>query len=144
MYPGTTTQSFNYDGVDRLTEAVGAGSLHDGKTSQFTQTYAYSASHNLLHKTQVNHLVHPDGNFDAPPDTNYDAPYVYDASRPHVPTAVGGLAIAYDPSGNPTSRIDGGNRLSMVWDDDNRMVQASRPRRQPAQSVRRERPARTA
>jgi RHS repeat-associated protein len=122
--PGTSKLDLEYDGVDRLLIARGTADLSAQKTTHYDQFFAYSASHNLLHKERAHTITQPGGIPTAPTATNFASNYLYDAARPHMPKQVGDLAITYDPSGNPTTRrtLTTGNVQSLVWDDDNRMV----------------------
>jgi RHS repeat-associated protein len=121
--PGTSAQTFTYDGVDRLVSATGSGTLNANKNTNYTETFSYTASHNILHKTLVHQVVDNGGHITLPSDSNYDSAYAYGATRPHLPTTIGDLAVAYDPSGNPVTRTQGRSVQTLTWDDDNRMVQ---------------------
>src|SRR5262249_17883626 len=55
--PGPATQSFTYDGIDRLTHATGAGTLGSNKNTTFDLTFSYSASDNLLQKNLVHQVI---------------------------------------------------------------------------------------
>ena len=124
--PGTSGATFSYDGVDRLTHAVGNGDLPGSKRTTYDLGFAYSASHNLTHK-QLQHLViNSAGNGQAPADTNFSSDYLY-AARPHLPSQVGGNDLTYDPSGNLIRRQTSGTgtHQDYVWDDDGRLVQVT-------------------
>jgi RHS repeat-associated protein len=121
--PGTASQALSYDGVDRLVHATGSGTQGSNKTTTYDLTFGYSAADSLLRKTSVHQVINHSGTVNLPHDTNYDASYSYGAARPHLPTQIGSLVLAYDASGNPTSRTDGGVVQQLIWDDDNRLVQ---------------------
>src|SRR5213076_841099 len=120
--PGTASQRFTFDGADRLRHATGSGTLGGNRRTTYDLTFAYSPSDNLQHKTAVHQIVNSFGFTSTPDDTNYDSAYTYGPERPHLPTRVGALSIAYDPSGNPTTRRTGPLNLlvqRLTWDDDN-------------------------
>jgi RHS repeat-associated protein len=119
--PGTSSQTFSYDGVDRLVHATGAGTLSANKTTTFDEVFAYTASHNLAHKTLQHVVINNGGSTSQPAATNYASDYLY-GGRPHLPTQVGTMTLAYDPSGNPVTRTRGTSVQNLVWDDDGRMV----------------------
>ncbi|HWO22671.1 MAG TPA: toxin TcdB middle/N-terminal domain-containing protein [Kofleriaceae bacterium] len=125
--PGGSSVAFTYDGVDRLTRAVGKAPLAQGSSTTYDQTFAYSASHNLLSKQRVHLLINNGGNAQSPTATNFAAAYTYGAARPHLPSRVGDLDLAYDPSGNPITRRSAatGSIQQLTWDDDGRLVQVS-------------------
>lgn len=122
--PGTATQSFTYDGVDRLVHATGSGTLNASKRTTYDLAFNYSPSHNILQKSSIHNVIGNGGQTSNPSATNYASTYSY-AARPHLPQQIGDLAVAYDPSGNPTTRTRGGVAQHLVWDDDGRLVQVS-------------------
>ncbi len=74
----TATQTFTYDPLDRLTQAVG--------TSYGTKTYSYDAIGNLTAKEGVTHT--------------------YGGPRPHAITSTSsGWALTYDANGNLTKKV---------------------------------------
>jgi RHS repeat-associated protein len=122
-FPGQSTLTLKYDGVDRLFEADGHAQLDAQKTTDYAQHSTFSASHNLLHKDR-SHTISPNsGGTTTQGATSFASDYTYGA-RPHLPTRIGQLGIVYDPSGNPTTRtkLDTGSVQNLVWDDDNRLV----------------------
>jgi RHS repeat-associated protein len=125
--PGGWSTTFTYDGVDRLTRAVGQAPLMQGHRTTYDQTFAFSASHNLLHKQRVHLLINPAGNAQPPETTNLASAFSYGTARPHLPTRVGDLDLAYDPSGNPITRqnVTNSSIQQLTWDDDGRLVQVS-------------------
>jgi RHS repeat-associated protein len=125
--PGGSSVAFTYDGVDRLTRAVGKAPLAQGSSTTYDQTFAYSASHRLLNKQRVHLLINSGGNAQPPNATNFASAYTYGAARPHLPTRVGDLDFVYDPSGNSITRrsVATGSLQQLTWDDDGRLVQVS-------------------
>lgn len=114
--PGPSTTTYDYDGVDRLTHIAGTAHVDGTTSTTYDQTFGYSPSHNLLTKRRV-HTV----GATTPPGTNFNSTYSYGA-HPHLPDVIGGVHITYDASGNPTVRDQAGSQQSLVWDDDDRMV----------------------
>ncbi|MDB4955202.1 MAG: repeat protein, partial [Myxococcales bacterium] len=125
--PGLSTLTLTYDGVDRLTRSVGSAQLSAQKTTSYDQGFTYSASHNILHKQRVHLISNNSGIPTTPVATNFASDYTYGTSRPHLPTRIGSLDITYDASGNPLTRnkVGTGSQQTLVWDDDNRMVDAT-------------------
>ncbi len=94
----TGTQTFQYDALNRLTQAVGA--------SYGTQTFAYDAIGNMTTKAGVT--------------------MTYGGPRPHaVMTTSSGLAMSYDADGNMTGKVSSatGVRLAMKYDAENRLAE---------------------
>ncbi len=93
---GHSTQTFNYDDLDRLTLATGAyGNL----------TYTYDAIGNLLSNSRVGTYTYP--------------PSGHASVRPHAVTQAGSETYTYDANGNLIS----GARRTMAYDAENRPVQ---------------------
>jgi len=122
--PGGGGWSFTYDGVYRLKHAAGSNALAPNKVTRFEQTFAYSPSHNLLHKRRDHFIDTFGGSTVTPPHTNIDYPYEF-TERPHAPTRVGDTVLRYDPSGNiiEQQKLGTGAVSVLQWDDDGRMVQ---------------------
>ena len=94
---GTATQSFTYDELDRLTQAVGA--------SYGTRTYRYNAIGNILEKDGVTYS------------------YGQGGTKPHAVTAGSdGFAGTYDPNGNLITKND----QSLSYDFENRLTKMTR------------------
>jgi RHS repeat-associated protein len=103
---GTQTQTFGYDGLNRLTSAVASGG--SGGTYA-TESYTYNATTgNLASKTGV-------------------GSYTYmDAAHKHAVTHLGGVQkYWYDANGNMTKRIVGANTTNLAYDQENRLTGAS-------------------
>ena len=124
---GPVSQSFEYDGLYRLTRAQGAYSgLFDtamGTTGSSTYNLAmtYDPIHNI---TEKNQLVETSGG-GAPVTDNaltYDWNYLYQGAQPHAPSQVGTRTFAYDFNGNQSGFTDlSGTGRAIVWDEENRM-----------------------
>ena len=94
------TQSFQYDGLNRLTQATGA--------SYGTQVFAYDAIGNMTAKAGVT--------------MSYGA----GPAGPHAVTATSsGLTLFYDANGNMTGKVSSvtGGRLAMKYDAESRLVE---------------------
>jgi len=87
-------QSFEYDDLDRLTQASGPYT---------TQVYDYNEIGNMLSNTRV-------GSYD------------YNSSLPHAVTSAGGNSYTYDANGNMTS-VSGNVSRIITYDGENRPVQ---------------------
>ena len=126
--PGVSNLTLSYDGVDRLTRAVGSAQLDAQKTTAYDQHVSYSASHNLLHKDRVHTITNKGGVSTTPVATNFSSDYTYGGARPHLPLQIGDLAMSYDASGNPVTRtkVGTGSVQHLVWDDDDRLVDYTR------------------
>lgn len=122
--PGESTLELTYDGADRLLRSVGNAQLSAQKRTSYDQQFVYSASHNLTHKQRLHLITQPSTVPATPTATNFSSDYTYESTRPHMPKQIGGLAITYDASGNPTVRrkLTTGSQQNLVWDDDNRLV----------------------
>ncbi len=95
----TGTQSFQYDALNRLTQAIGA--------SYGTQNFTYDAIGNMTSKAGVTMT------------------YGAGAAGPHAVTATSsGLALSYDANGNMTGRVSAvSGRLAMKYDAENRLCE---------------------
>ncbi len=98
------TQTFTYDGLDRLASGVASG----GSGGLYTlQNYTYdSVTGNLLSKAGVN--------------------YTYgDGDHKHAVTLMGSDSFSYDANGNQTSRTVEGHSYTLSYDAENRLVGVS-------------------
>lgn len=97
-------QSFNYDGLNRLTSAVVSGG-----SGTYSQTYTYNAV--------TGNLQSMDGG------VTY---YQYnDSSHKHAVTQVGSNTYGYDANGNMTTRNVGGVAYTLTYDAENRLVKVN-------------------
>jgi hypothetical protein len=100
------TQSFDYDALDRLTSASANGEPGQGA---YDETYQYDpATGNLVDK---NGLV-----------LDYPEP---NEAHPHAVTSAGSNTYSYDQNGNQTTRVIGGQTVTLGYDAENRMVSVS-------------------
>ena len=98
------TQTFGYDSLNRLTSASAVNGLAD-----YSETYQYDpATGNLVDK---NGLV-----------LDYPDP---DEAHPHAVTSAGSNTYGYDANGNQTTRVIGGQTVTLGYDAENRMVSTS-------------------
>ena len=96
-------QTFQYDNLYRLTQAVGTYGTID---------YGYSSIGNLVRKTTD--VAEPQLNLG-------ELRYGENGAGPHAPTTVGTVSYGYDANGNLRQRGD----MVMTWDARNRMVGAT-------------------
>jgi RHS repeat-associated protein len=126
IFPGPGSLQFEYDDLDRLTNAVGTQTLGDFETN-YTQLFEYDSIHNLTRK-KLTHTVVEGGNPSNPSATNYDNYYDFDPGHPHQVREVGeDINIDYDNSGNPTqiTNSETNESKTLVWDDDGRLIQVT-------------------
>jgi RHS repeat-associated protein len=129
---GPSSQTFGYDGLNRLTSSTGQFQPERNKLDSYTLSMSYDSLGDVTSKDQrhsigsagataaVQALTTP-----APPAGTYAFQYAYAGTQPHAPTTVGPLAMRYDANGNLISRSDtttGGKRRQFVWDEDNRLA----------------------
>jgi RHS repeat-associated protein len=130
---GPSTQTFSYDGLNRLTSSQGQFQPSRDKTDTYQLSMAYDSLDNVTSKVQQ-HAINDDHDASAvqaltltassPPAGNLNYSYAY-TGGPHAPTTVGPLQLHYDADGNLVSRTDtgpGGKRRQQVWDEDNRLA----------------------
>jgi RHS repeat-associated protein len=129
--PGGGTWIFGYDGVDRLVEASGTQTKAPiggvAQSTNYSQGFSYDKIHNITQKTRVHVEVSGNQNY-FPPETNLnELAYTYSTTRPHQPLTIGEdlYELSYDASGNLLEILDTSTSeaKTMVWDDDNRLVQ---------------------
>jgi hypothetical protein len=98
------TQYFTYDGLNRLTQAIGTSTAN---SANYTQTYAYNPLGNITYKSDVGSYLY---------SGNSGSSY----ANPHAPTSINGTTYAYDFNGNLASTSAG---LTNTWDYNNRLTQ---------------------
>lgn len=120
---GTTSQTFNYDDLDRLTSAAGSYQYAPDKTNRYTYSLSYDTLHNITSKSQTNEVVQGSGTAVTQGKTTFASSYNYNAAQPHAPSHIGTQTYTYDANGNQTGWTDDGNgqRRTIVWDDENRI-----------------------
>ncbi len=102
---GTQTQTFNYDTLDRLKDAVASGGVGGTYAKEY---YTYNTTTgNLATKAGVT--------------------YTYgDSDHPHAVTSLSnGNSYGYDDNGNMTDRTIGTSDYDLVYDAENRLVDVS-------------------
>ena len=114
--PGHSTQTFDYDDLDRLTQATGAYG---------TLTYSYNELGNLLSNSQVGTYTYPtSGSSSVRPHAVTQAgseTYTYDANGNLILGA--GRIITYDVENRPDQVIQNGITTTFVYDGDGGRVQ---------------------
>lgn len=123
-------QAFNYDELNQLTYAWGYHTRDGGASHSYSLSMSYDRIHNITNKLQTAWATPGPGGSWAPVTAlTHDFNYKFDSSRPHAATKVGGRPIDYDDNGNQTLTMDPntGAVRSMVWDDDDRLLQVVDP-----------------
>jgi len=115
---GTTSHSYSYDDLYRLTEASG---MFSGKneTSSYTLSMQYDIMGKILHKNQT-HLKN-DVEENA---MTYDIAYKYEGTQPNTATQIGERVFVYDRNGNLTGWEDtvSNDYRQLLWDEENRLT----------------------
>lgn len=126
-YGGPVDQTFQYDGLHRLTQASGEWRFKNTKKDKYTLSLAYDTVHNLTSKHQVHDVVSNGGATVPQLKTSYQYSYTYGGTRPHAPAQIGERAFSYDANGNQTGWNDQTNGLqrTIVWDEENRVQEIS-------------------
>ncbi|HEX8096170.1 RHS repeat domain-containing protein, partial [Jatrophihabitans sp.] len=124
---GPTSQTFNYDDLDRLTDASGSYQFAPDKTNNYSYNLAYDNLHNITTKNQTNTIVQGSGIPVSQGKTTYSLAYAYAGSQPHAPSHIGNKTYSYDLDGNQNGWTDdsNGQRRSIVWDEENRIQSIS-------------------
>jgi RHS repeat-associated protein len=139
---GPSTQTFSYDGLNRLTSSQGQFQPSRDKTDSYQLSMSYDSIDNVTTKNQQHTIADTDNDASAvqaltpqalTPQAltaqaqlagNYNYSYAY-TGAPHAPATVGPLQLRYDADGNLVSRTDtgpGGKRRQQVWDEKNRLA----------------------
>ena len=123
QFGGPSTQTFTYDDLYRLTNAVGQYQHSGDKTNKYATTIAYDNIHNIVSKVQTNDVVQSSGQVNPVHETTYSFAYTYGGPRPHAPTKVGSLNFSYDASGCQIgwTNDQNSNRRDSVFDEDGRI-----------------------
>jgi RHS repeat-associated protein len=124
---GPTSQTFNYDDLDRLTDASGSYQFAPDKTNDYSYAVSYDNLHNITAKSQANTIVQGSGTPVTQGKTSYSLAYAYAGSQPHAPSHIGTQTYSYDADGNQNGWTDDGNgqRRTIVWDEENRIQSIS-------------------
>lgn len=124
---GPSSQTFNYDDLDRLTSASGSYSYSPDKTNSYTYALTYDNLHDITSKNQTNTITQGSGTPVTQGKTTYSLAYAYTGVHPHAPSHIGTQTYTYDANGNQTGWTDDGNgqRRTIVWDDENRIQSIS-------------------
>ncbi|MCX7854281.1 MAG: hypothetical protein N2383_16060, partial [Caldilineales bacterium] len=111
---GTQTQSFTYDPLDRLLSA-GASGGSSGQ-GQYSESYTYNASGNLMSKTGVGSYPDGAGGGGCPEGA---------LSKPHAVVTAGSNTYCYDQNGNLRRRKIGATTYTLTYDAENRLTGVS-------------------
>jgi RHS repeat-associated protein len=115
---GKTTHSFNYDELNRLTNATGSFEGNDNNKSDFSLSLSYDALGNILSKNQE--LKKGD---ETQPASTYDMKYQYESDKPNAASEIGQRKCRYDYDGNLTLWEDTvtNDFRQFIWDEENRI-----------------------
>ena len=119
---GPSTQTFNYDDLDRLTHAQGSYTPA-GKVDTYTQDLTYDSISNITNKNQ-NHTIISNGQSAVDTKLTYNNDYSYNtAGKPHAASTVGVFTFQYDADGSQISRSQqSGPRQTLIWDEEDRLA----------------------
>jgi RHS repeat-associated protein len=115
---GSSSSSFQYDELYRLTEADGTFTQR-GREETYSLSMAYDNVHNILSKDQ---LRQRDGIMTT--TGTYANGYTYGNSRPFSPSTIGNRRFEYDANGNLTAVTDPDRNRTrdLFWDEENRLM----------------------
>lgn len=111
---GSSTYSYDYDDLYRLTTAEGSY-----KEANESHTYTLSMSYNSVGGITQKTQVHKKGEQEQK-KTTYDLSYTYGETQPHAPIHIGDQTFTYDANGNQTgwtSDVSGQKRVVLRWLD---------------------------
>ncbi|MEW5850968.1 MAG: SpvB/TcaC N-terminal domain-containing protein [Myxococcota bacterium] len=120
--PKSFVQTFQYDKLDRLTQAEGTLTYEDGQTNRYFSLFRHDDIHSMTHKEQN---AWAEGE-NAPPiqGQSHTWDYEYDAGTPHRLSALrtpdGGIyaSYAYDQAGQQLKSVEGGLTRHYRWTAD--------------------------
>ncbi|MCX2739501.1 SpvB/TcaC N-terminal domain-containing protein [Pontibacter anaerobius] len=120
---GSSSYSYTYDELYRLTEAIGSfkGSNEEHR---YTLQMSYNEVGSILSKVQTHDRKGGGGDsWVTQKRTTYAQEYTYGDKQPHAPELIGRQRYSYDASGNQTGWKDevSGQRRQIVWDEENRI-----------------------
>ncbi len=129
---GYVEQTFDYDGLYRLTSASGRFQGDTESTERYTLAMSYDTIHNITRKNQRHWVDALEESNGSKHGTTYDWHYAYNGNQPHAPTHIGELAtsgdiigrtFSYDANGNQEGWTNdkNANRRTIEWDDENRI-----------------------
>ena len=106
---GDQIQTFTYDHLDRLTQAIASG----GTISTYSRSYVYNEIGNMTSKATISYTYPASGE---------------DSVRPHaVISTTSGDSFTYDANGNMEIRTEEGISYLQSWDAENRLEQVTAP-----------------
>ena len=115
---GTTSHTYSYDELYRLTEASGEfGGKNEA--SNYSLTMQYDVMGKILQKTQK----HTENDVEQSAST-YDLEYKYEGPQPNAATEIGARVFGYDENGNMASWEDtiSNDYRKLAWDEENRLT----------------------
>jgi RHS repeat-associated protein len=120
---GSSSYSYTYDDLYRLTEASGSykGSNEEHR---YTLNMSYNSVGGILSKVQTHERKGGGGDsWVQQKRTTYEQEYTYGDTQPHAPVLIGRQRYSYDASGNQTGWKDevSGQRRQIAWDEENRI-----------------------
>ncbi|GAA1060582.1 SpvB/TcaC N-terminal domain-containing protein [Agromyces bracchium] len=120
LFGGLVTQTYHYDGYDRLDFASGDWTQAPKQNHRYTFDLEYDDDGNVESKTQV-HTV----NGKRQKETSYSFDRTYAADRPHQVATQGGDRFHYDADGNLTGISDSRDRWvrQITWNAADRMTE---------------------
>ncbi|WP_437506791.1 hypothetical protein [Sorangium sp. So ce1099] len=131
---GHLLHSYQYDALDRLTQASGVVQTRNDWRYRYTQTFAYDDIHNITQKANASYRQVPDGAGGFRDDQvireqTYDAIYTYAGPRPHAVSRTAeqlpdesqrhDRVYDYDASGNQRTWTFRGSTREIRWNEEN-------------------------
>ncbi|WP_437622691.1 RHS repeat-associated core domain-containing protein [Sorangium sp. So ce1151] len=131
---GHLLHSYQYDALDRLTQASGVVQTRNDWRYRYTQTFAYDDIHNITQKANASYRQVPDnaGGFrddHVIREQTYDAIYTYAGPRPHAVSRTAeqlpdesqryDRVYDHDASGNQRTSTFRGSTREIRWNEEN-------------------------
>ena len=122
LFGGATTQTYTYDGYDRIVSATGEWEQATRKLRHYSFEIEYDEHGNVISKEQTDDIFNGRRDLEQR-ETTYSFDREYEALAPHQATAVGRDTYHYDANGNLTGIKDRRGRFirRIEWDATDRM-----------------------